>query len=329
MKEEQIRPAVLMEGKEASLSADIAFLINQKTSWVYVACPACDCRSATPFGEKQGFSFDLCSNCGTVFTNPRPSLALLHQFYEESLNYKFWNDHIFPATEETRRKEIFKPRALRVLRSLRKKGLEKFSLVEIGAAYGWFCEEIISADPHARVLAVEPSFALSETCKSKGIETQNVPIERLNLDEQVDVVAAFEVIEHIFSPKEFVGHMSRILKPGGAIFLSCPNLYGFDVEVLGLNSSAFQHEHLNYFTPSSIEMLLTQNGFHEVNVSTPGKLDVDIVKKYFDDDTADLNEQKFLRRMLSKSNSNLMEAFQNFLADHGLSSHMWVEAKKL
>jgi SAM-dependent methyltransferase len=221
------------------------------------------------------------------------------------------------------------PRAHRVLRSLRKKDIEKFSLVEIGAAYGWFCEEIISSDPHARVLAVEPSFALSETCKSKGIETQNVPIESLNLDEQVDVVAAFEVIEHIFSPKEFVGHMSRILKPGGAIFISCPNLYGFDVEVLGLMSSAFQHEHLNYFTPSSIELLLTQNGFHEINVSTPGKLDVDIVKKHFDDDIANLNEQKFLRRMLSKSNSNLMEAFQNFLADHGLSSHMWVEAKKL
>ena len=328
MKEEDIRPAVLMDEKQQSLNADIAFLINQKPRWVYVSCPACDSETATPFGEKQGFSFVLCSNCGTVFTNPRPSLDLLHQFYERSLNYKFWNDHIFPATEVARREKIFKPRAERVLRTLRDTSPSNFLLLEVGAAYGWFCEEITSQNPDARVIAVEPSASLAETCRRKGIETKNVPIESLELEEQVDVVVAFEVIEHIFSPKDFIGHCDRLLRPGGAMFLSCPNLHGFDIELLGLKSSAFQHEHLNYFTPESISRLLLRAGFNEVQVSTPGELDVDIVRQHYDHDVSSFLADRFVKRMLSLSDPRIDQSLQTFLSANSLSSHMWAVARK-
>jgi 2-polyprenyl-3-methyl-5-hydroxy-6-metoxy-1,4-benzoquinol methylase len=328
MKEEQIRPAALMKAKEAYLEADISFLVDQKLNWISVPCPACSSNSSDRFGEKQGFSFDLCSKCGTVFTNPRPSLELLHQFYENSLNYTFWNDHIFPATELVRRKEIFKPRARRVLSKLEERGIKNFVLVEVGAAFGWFCEEIMAANSHAKVIAVEPSSSLAETCRKKGIETKNVPIERLELKDQADVVVAFEVIEHIFSPKEFIQHIDRILKPGGIIFLSCPNLHGFDVTLLGLKSSAFQHEHLNYFTPSSITQLLNDSNFVDVEISTPGELDVDIVQQMHTKDSSILAHDKFLNRILSMGDTQINQALQKFLAENGLSSHMWVVAKK-
>jgi 2-polyprenyl-3-methyl-5-hydroxy-6-metoxy-1,4-benzoquinol methylase len=328
MKEEQIRPAALMKAKEASLESDIVFLVREKRDWISVACPACSSNSRKLFGEKQGFSFDLCSNCGTVYTNPRPSLELLHHFYENSLNYTFWNDHIFPATEEVRRREIFKPRADRVLRKLEEEGIASFLLVEVGAAFGWFCEEIKEANPQAKVIAIEPSNSLAETCRKKGIDTKNVAIENLELDEQADVVVAFEVIEHIFSPKEFMSQIDRILKPGGMVFLSCPNLHGFDVQVLGLKSSAFQHEHLNYFTPSSVTLLLNQAGFTEVEVSTPGELDVDIVKQMFDNNNSILLHNQFIAHILSLENPQLNNSLQKFLAKESLSSHMWIVGKK-
>lgn len=327
--EEQIRPSALMKDKEDSLNADVAFLIERKSEWVSVACPSCGISTSTHFGNKQGFSFDLCETCGTVYTNPRPSLGLLHQFYETSLNYKFWNDHIFPATEKVRRERIFRPRVERVLSSLRLRGIEDFSLVEVGAAYGWFCEEMILANPQAKVIAVEPSSSLAETCRNKGIETKNVPIESLELPEQIDAVAAFEVIEHIFSPADFIGHLNRILKPGGTAFLSCPNLHGFDVEMLGLGSSTFQHEHLNYFTPSSIARLLETHGFTDVQVSTPGELDVDIVRQNIDDFRRGPSQDKFVQQILDANDPKLDRAFQRFLAENCLSSHMWVMARKI
>ena len=37
-------------------------------------------------------------------------LTLLHEFYSQSKNYAFWNEFVFPATEEMRRERIFRPR---------------------------------------------------------------------------------------------------------------------------------------------------------------------------------------------------------------------------
>lgn len=38
-----------------------------------------------------------------------------------------------------------------------------------------------------------------------------------------DVVVAFEIIEHVENPKKFLKEASRLLKPGGTLFLSTPN----------------------------------------------------------------------------------------------------------
>ena len=62
--------------------------------------------------------------------------------------------------------------------------------------------------------------------------------------------------------------------------LSCPNINGFDNLILKKNSSTIEHEHLNYFNPHSIKKLLKLSSFKILEVSTPGKLDFEIVKNF-------------------------------------------------
>lgn len=41
-------------------------------------------------------------------------------------------------------------------------------------------------------------------------------------DQQFDSVLAFQVLEHVFEPKEFLAEIQRVLKPGGILLLAVP-----------------------------------------------------------------------------------------------------------
>jgi 2-polyprenyl-3-methyl-5-hydroxy-6-metoxy-1,4-benzoquinol methylase len=329
MREEDIRPADLMADKQAHLEWDMDFLLSRKAEWVLVACPACLSRQSSPFGSKAGFTYVECQDCATVYTSPRPSIELLHEFYASSRNYEYWNKHIFPRTEKTRRESIFRPRAERTARYADEYAIRGGTILEVGAAFGLFCEEIKTLGVFEGVIAVEPTSGLAETCRKKGIETLQAPIEEVNLAVPVDVIAAFEVIEHLFSPRDFVLQCGRLLQKDGLLILTCPNVRGFDVGTLGVESGTFDHEHLNYFHTGSLPRMLEHCGFHTLQVETPGKLDVDIVRRRFKEGRLDLSHNFLLRELFTRDSETDLADLQAFLAAHLMSSHMWVVARKV
>jgi 2-polyprenyl-3-methyl-5-hydroxy-6-metoxy-1,4-benzoquinol methylase len=328
MREEDIRPAALMAEKQAYLDWDVNFLLSGRASWVTVACPACDSPRSRQFGTKRGFVYVECRECSTVYTNPRPSLALLHEFYAQSKNYDYWNKHIFPRTEARRREGIFRPRAERTARYATAYSAKGGTMLEVGAGFGLFCEELARLGVFDRIIAVEPTAGLAETCRSRGIETLEMPIERVVLTEPIDAVAAFEVIEHLFSPREFLLQCGRLMRDGGLLILTCPNVRGFDVGTLGTTSGTFDHEHLNYFHTKSLPLLLGTCGFRTLQVETPGKLDVDIVRRKYQEGELDLSSSFFLQELFGRDSDDDLADFQQFIAEHSLSSHMWVVAEK-
>ena len=327
--EEDIRPKALMADKAACIEHDRRYLLDRRDGWVNVNCPACGLDDARPYGEKQGFRYVECSACGTVYTNPRPSEELSHAFYAQSMNYAYWNRHIFPATEEVRRARIFAPRAARLARYCRELGFVGGALLEVGAAYGTFCEEIRALGLFDRVIAVEPTPGLAETCRRRGFETLEMPIERVEGLSNVDVVAAFEVLEHLFSPRAFIRSCKALMRPGGLLVVSCPNVRGFDVATLRMLSGTFDHEHVNYFHPDSLSLLLGREGFRVRIVETPGQLDADIVHKRVIDGQWSVEDQPLLKEVFVRRWDVLGGPFQQFLAENRLSSHMWAVAERL
>jgi SAM-dependent methyltransferase len=171
---------------------------------------------------------------------------------------------------------------------------------------------------------------LAATCRQRGIEVLEKPVERIDIEEagRFDVVASFEVIEHLFSPIEFVGHMHKLLRPGGLMMLTCPNGLGFDVETLGPLSSTVDHEHLNYFNPGSLSGLLERAGMEVLESFTPGRLDAELVRNQVLSGDYSLAGQPFLRKVLVDEWEQHGAAFQEFLVARGLSSNLWVVARK-
>jgi SAM-dependent methyltransferase len=250
-------------------------------------------------------------------------------YYSSSENYAYWNKHIFPASEATRREKIFRPRAQRVAEICQRYAVPTRTLLEVGAGFGTFCEELRSLQIFDRLVAVEPTPSLAETCRQRGLEVIEKPIEHADLSGvNADVVASFEVMEHLFSPADYVRQCARLLAPGGLFLATCPNIRGFDMVTLGAVSTAVDIEHLNYFHPASLSQLVTSCGLTVLEVQTPGKLDAELVRKKVLAGEFDLSGQPFLKQVLLDEWESTGAAFQDFLAANKLSSHMWLVARK-
>jgi SAM-dependent methyltransferase len=330
MKEEDIRPQDLMEGQRIAALTDLGRLLSRRGEFVPVDCPACGAAERTPKFTKNGINYVSCPECRTFYVSPRPSPAVLDWFYADSPNYAYWNAHIFPASEPARRQHIFRPRVDRLLEICRRHGVATEALLEVGAGFGTFCSELMSRRVFSRVVGVEPTPGLAETCRQRGIEVLERPVEHIDTAKagQFDVVASFEVIEHLFNPIEFVGHMQRLLRPGGLMMLTCPNGLGFDVETLGMLSSTVDHEHLNYFNPASLSDMLARSGMEVLESFTPGRLDAELVRNQALSGAYSLADQPFLRKLLVEEWEQHGTAFQEFLVARGLSSNLWVVARK-
>jgi hypothetical protein len=100
--------------------------------------------------------------------------------------------------------------------------------------------------------------------------------------------------------------------------------------VLGkLSDNVRDPNHLNYFHPKSLGHLLQRCGFNVIEVMTPGKLDAELVRKKILSGKFDVSNRPFLKYILIDRWEAVGEAFQRFLADNGLSSHLWMVAKRV
>ena len=307
---------------------DIRDLLKRKKEFVTVSCPACQLKKYKPEWRKYTLTFVTCAHCGTVFTNPRPTPEILDYYYRHSRNYAYWNTYIFPVSENARREKIFKPRAHLIKRLCAKHGINTGTLVDVGAGFGTGCEEVKRLKLFRRIIAVEPNPELAKTCRAKGIETIEQRIEDSAFNGGIDVITNYEVIEHLFSPKDFLRGCATALPRGGIIIITCPNGLGFDVSVLKEVSDVIDIEHLNYFNPHSLGLLLERYGFTVIERLTPGKLDAELVRKKTLAGEFNLDDQPFLKRVLIDEWDRLGEKFQAWISEHGLSSNMLLVARK-
>jgi SAM-dependent methyltransferase len=327
---EDIRPADLKARLAEYMRRDRERRLAGRPDWVAVPCPACDGTTGRAFEVRQCTGLE-CDGCGTVYHSPRPTEAQMREYYANAETYAYWAREIFPATAEKRREAIARPQARRLVEAADRAGCGGGLLVEIGAGSGLVLEEIRALGRFERLVAVEPSPGLASTLRGKGFEVvesgwEEAPLGGLD----ADAVCSFEVIEHLFDPAAYLRAVRDALRPGGVLVLTCPNIRGFDFQVLGYGGADnFGIAHINMFHPASLSLLLERCGFVVREVSTPGRLDADLVRQKILAGSFNVDDQPFLKRVLVEDWERLGEPFQAFLRDNGLSSNMMVTATKL
>ena len=118
--------------------------------------------------------------------------------------------------------------------------------------------EVISLDLDLEILRGEKP--------SVNAEVQQLPIAA----RVFDVVVSTELIEHLESGagRAFIAEVFRVLKQGGVLYLETPNPQSLEALVTGEGWSMYLPEHLQFYTPDLIKMILEELGFSEVVVKT-------------------------------------------------------------
>ena len=326
LSESELCPPSLLARQEAAYERDCARL-RARAHLAPAACPACGRDEPEPGVASDGFSWARCPGCATLYMDPRPSPADLAEHYATSEAYRLWAVEIFPASEVARRDKVQRPRLERLLELCRAHDVSPGTLVEIGPGFGTFAA--LAREGFARVIAVEPTPSLAAACRERGVETIEMGVEEATAAlPPADVVVGFEVIEHLHDPAAVLGACHDLLRPGGLLLVTCPNAAGFDIATLGGASLAVDPEHLNLFTPQGLSGLVHRCGLRVLEVSTPGRLDAEFVRDAALRGDLDLAGQPLLRRVLIEEWDRLGEPFQRFVAEAGLSSHMWLVARR-
>jgi len=329
MKVDDIRPDQLMAGQAAAEAADIDWLRHHREEFVGVACPACGSEQRTALYEKKAMPQVRCDICKTQYASPRPTPELLAEFYASSKNYAYFAEHIFPASKEARRQNLFKPRAEMVAALTKRFGVSGGTLIEVGAAYGFFCDEIRKLNVFDRIVGIEPTPNLAEICRDQGIDIIESPYEKIVLDEKASVIAHFEVIEHLFNPSDFLKWCFDSLAPGGLMVATCPNIAGFESVTLGEESNAVDHEHINLFSPQSLCLLLEKQGFKILEVSTPGRLDIDLVRRAVQGGRYPAkNLDPIIEQLIFCQDEAVQDRFLKVLQDANLTGNVMAVAKR-
>jgi len=333
LKEHEIRPKGYEKIYESLRNREIEEMVRE-ASFVSVPCVACGSTNLETKFVKNRFTFQECLQCGTLLVNPRPSASDLAEWYKTSESIRYFAKEVFLPTEDTRRQEIFLPRANLVLSLLGKAGYHTedraVCLLDVGCAVGTFLE-LLKGLTKFKLTGVDPDKESVEECKRKGIHVLHSTFEEADLGgEKLDVITCFELIEHLFNPRLFLRKVKNLLTNRGVLILTTPNLNGFDFAMLGRNyANVNAPNHLNYFNPSSISLMLELEGYKFKGLETPGKLDVDIVRNNWHD-VADTLKTPFFEQILLPDGEfyeTRRKAFQVFLSKYGLSGNMLVVAE--
>lgn len=214
-------------------------------------------------------SFDVlqCSSCGLSSMSPVPS--------KEDINEMYVVENIFSKTVDNPYKKsaffnILNPiydkyassRRYAAKRSLRLiKNQESISILDVGCSTGVLLEEFYRFNPKAKLTGIE----IDPEAKNKApayLRDHIITAEFLsfNFQEQFDIVTLSFVIEHLLNFKDYIQKAVQLLKPGGILYISTPDIDSPKARIQGLNWNSINDSrqkigHMHWFNRSSIEFL--------------------------------------------------------------------------
>lgn len=318
--ENEIRPKEIFDKYLELSKRDGSKLDHAK--FTTINCPACTNGNTSIDLTKFEFTFHRCKQCGTLFCNPRPTAAQLKEFYVQSESAAFWSKEFLPKVEAARKEKLIKPKAEEIIRLLKQKNFSPKRICDIGAGHGFMLEELAKSLIGTNFYAIEPDSNSCSVLRSKNFQVmQGLIGESKEWSGKIDFATCFEVFEHVFSPEIFITDIYDLLAPGGMALITTLSCDGYDIANLREKSKAISPpHHLNFFSHEGIQILLEKVGFKDVEITTPGKLDVDIVLN------SDIKND--FVEILRKRSPEILSSFQNFLAKNNLSSHTWIWLKK-
>jgi 2-polyprenyl-3-methyl-5-hydroxy-6-metoxy-1,4-benzoquinol methylase len=176
-----------------------------------------------------------------------------------------------PSEDSRARRDEVSARRLRRILALLGKPPQDVRLLDIGCSSGALLMSARALGFDAE--GVELSADAAETARRAGLKVFTGLLEAARFPDAVfDAAILMEVIEHLRDPRSMLSECRRILKPGGILLVTTPNMASWTARTMGARWSGFSLTamggHISFFNPRSIRLIAERTGFAVARIET-------------------------------------------------------------
>jgi len=195
-----------------------------------------------------------CRKCSQLFSNPILPLETIEHFYSKSV-------HDYSDEIENIAGSYLKP-----LRKVLPRLTPGSSILEVGCGSGFILETLMERG-FQQVVGIEPSVqAVAGASPRIRPHIRNCLFERTSFAESsVDLICAFQVLDHFVRPDQVIRDFMGILRPGGMCYAIIHNEQALHVKVLGEKSPIIDVSHIYFFNPRTLRKLFEDAGFQVID----------------------------------------------------------------
>jgi 2-polyprenyl-3-methyl-5-hydroxy-6-metoxy-1,4-benzoquinol methylase len=195
-------------------------------------CPLCESESLSNYmickdfmvtGES--FALTQCTDCNFIFTNPRPSEANAHKFYDSP---KYISHNHKPTSPFEIAYSFIRSYAINKKIDLIQSYVEKGKILDIGCGTGSFLKVI--KDRGWDIQGIESNDSANQLVSSKLDVKIQKSIFDLPAKKTYNAITLWHVLEHLYDINDALSHIKKIKAKKGRIFMALPNYQSPDAE---------------------------------------------------------------------------------------------------
>ncbi len=217
-------------------------------------CPVCiaDLHEPRIIERKNGYTLVHCTKCDVVFSDPiKPADG---KWYQDQVMYVV-RDHFQPGRLQWNHKQFLKYCPARGQ-----------TLLDVGCGTGEFMVAARNCGYQVTGIDFDPSAVklARERNELECVYTTDLDdLGGTHGDLTFDVITAFEVLEHIATPRAFLSNLKKLLSPQGYLVISVPfrdrwPAFRYDWD--------FPPHHFTRWSKKAIETFLSSNGFRVLKI---------------------------------------------------------------
>lgn len=196
-----------------------------------------------------------CLACYTFFVSNFPNNTNFREILEKGAK-GIINDTRVDLTKYDYKNRLF---------ALKKISRKIANVLDVGCGNGLFIRFLISQG--IKSFGFDQSEKIRKYLLSKNIPNFKTPADIPS--HHFDVITSFDVIEHVMNLREHIHLIRKKIKVDGLVMMTTPNAAGYSARILKKAWWVFGPEaHYVLFSPISLKILLEQEGFNVLSIST-------------------------------------------------------------
>ncbi len=209
--------------------------------------------------SQEDFELHRCSNCGFVWTASPPSEAMIGAYYhsEDYISHSDIDTGLKNKLYHWARKMML-GRKYRLIASLH---TDK-AILDVGCGTGYFLNHM--KNKGYATLGVEADQG-ARTYGAEKFQLQVLPPQELlngAIKQKFGIISLWHVLEHLYSPQNYLQSIRDLLKDDGYLIVALPNLKCFDAQYYKAFWAGYDvPRHLWHFSPKTFTVFARKNGF--------------------------------------------------------------------